>query len=368
MLWWLLGEEFSLFGKNIYLLQFITFRAALAAVTSFLLSLMIGPPFIRWLVRRKINEMVEKTDSARLAELHKGKGLTPTMGGVILLLAFLGSVFLWGRWDNPYLLMGTAVTAMLGLLGAYDDWIKLTIRERKGMSARGKMLLIFLIAVLAGGWLYDFARTSGQADALRLYFPFLAGTYVELGLWFIPFTVLVLAASSNAVNLTDGLDGLAIGLTVFAALAFGVMAYVIGRFDFAAYLKVPHVREAGELTVFCMALAGAGLGFLWFNCHPAEVFMGDTGSLAIGGAVGFTAVAIRQELLLLVAGGIFVVEALSVILQVASYKMFRKRIFKCAPLHHHFQFLNWPETKVTIRFWIVGAILSIVAMASLKLR
>ena len=369
MLYWIFGNSFGLFGKKLYVFQFITFRAAMAGLTAFFVCWCLGPCVIRWLRAKKIGEKTEKTDSERLAELHQGKSGTPTMGGVLILGGMLTSLCLWGRGDNVYLILGIATTLALGLVGACDDWMKLTVDKSKGLSIRAKFLLVAAVSLLTGYLLYQTAIHSGRVDRdLAIYFPFFKGGALHVGLWYLPWVVFLIMSCTHAVNLTDGLDGLASGCVLFVGVAFAVMAYVTGHAKFAAYLLLPFVPGSGELTVFCAALCGATLGFLWYNCHPAEIFMGDTGALALGGALGFVGAVIHQELMLAVAGGVFVAEAMSVMLQVASFRMTGKRIFKIAPLHHHFQFLQWPETRVTVRFWIVAALLALASLATLKLR
>lgn len=369
MIYVLLSEPFSVFGKRVALFQYITFRAAMAGLTAFLVCWWFGPPVIRWLRARKIGERVEKTDSARLAELHQGKSGTPTMGGVLILMGWFAALALWGRWDNAYVVLGVATTLALGLVGAFDDLVKLTAAARKGLAIREKFVLVAGVSALAAFLLYKAAVYAGrQGVDLALYFPFFKDGVLAVGWFYLPWVIFILMSCTHAVNLTDGLDGLAAGCVTFVALAFAAMSYCAGHARFAKYLLIPHVPGAGELTVFCFALGGAVLGFLWYNCHPADVFMGDTGALALGGALGFVAVVIHQEFMLLVAGGIFVAEAASVLLQIASFRLTGRRLFRIAPLHHHFQFLQWPEPRVIVRFWIVAAVLALLSVATLKLR
>ena len=289
------------------------------------------------------------------------------MGGLLVLASIVTSVVLWARLDNSHILIGLFTLVGCGLVGFVDDAIKLCRPEEKGMSGRAKMILLGWVSLLAASLLYFGVNRLG-AEYTTLYLPFMKGFEFELGLAFIPLMILVLISSANAVNLTDGLDGLATGCTVMVALAFTALAYIVGRTDFTSYLGVPFIPEAAEGAVLGAAIFGGGLGFLWFNCHPAEVFLGDTGSLSLGAGLGFMAVSVRHEFLLVVAGGIFVAEALSVISQVTSYKTLKKRIFRCAPLHHHFQFGGWAETKVTTRFWIVGSLLALTSLMTLKVR
>ena len=360
--------------------RYISFRMVAAAMTAFLVGMVAGPFLIRWLKARRITERTDKTDSPVIARLHSGKASVPTMGGIIILGSILASTLLWARLNDVYVLVAVAVVAGLGSLGAADDWIKLTHAVSHGLTRRQKLVVQTALGAAVALSLY-FATTDGplsvryylsprgELTGARLAIPFMAGTYLPLGLvGFLLLTTVVLVGSSNAVNLTDGLDGLAISCVAMADIAFAAMAYIAGRVDFSRYLFIPYAPGVGELAVFCGAILGAALAFLWFNCYPAEVFMGDTGSLALGGALGYVAVATRQELLLLVVGGVFVAEALSVIIQVVHFKRTGRRVFLCTPLHHHFQFKGWPETKVTVRFGIVAAVLAALSVATLKLR
>lgn len=355
------------------LFQYLTFRAALAAVVSFLVAILLGPQVIGWLRARKIGEHTGKTDSQKLAELHAGKAGTPTMGGVLIILALFVAVGLVGQWRNRYVVLAMGGTLALTCVGFLDDWIKLNRIKQSGLSARGKLALQILVCAALSFSIFRITPLQpGDASPYLLRLPFLKDQWLDLSFWggapYVLFASLVMVGCSNAVNLTDGLDGLATGCAVMATLAMTVLVYVTSRFDYAQYLLLPHVPQAAELTIVGSALAGACLGFLWFNAHPAEVFMGDTGSLPIGGLLGFLAVVSRSELVLPIIGGVFVVEALSVILQVGSFKLRGKRIFRIAPLHHHFQFGGWHEVKVVTRFWIVGAICAIVGLATLKVR
>ncbi|MCD6404538.1 MAG: phospho-N-acetylmuramoyl-pentapeptide-transferase [Planctomycetes bacterium] len=351
--------------------RYITFRAAFAAITAFLACVIIGPSFISHLRRRKIGERVDKTDSPFLADLHKDKANTPTMGGALIVFATVLSAFLWADPLNFYVLLANLCMLWLGLVGYVDDAIKLTDPSKKGLTIRMKLIAQVLIAVvIALSLLRHYQATNADWGRL-LQLPFVS---IRIAAWkmpvtlFILFVIIVIVGTSNAVNLTDGLDGLAPGCMVIVAGTFAALSYIVGNCVFSKYLFIQPVPGAGELSVFCSALGGATLGFLWFNCHPAQVFMGDTGSLPLGGAIGFVAVAIKQELLLFIVGGIFVAEVVSVIIQVLHYKCTKRRVFRCAPLHHHFQFLGWAESKVTIRFWIIAGILAAFALATLKLR
>jgi phospho-N-acetylmuramoyl-pentapeptide-transferase len=348
--------------------QYITFRSIAAAVTSFLLSLMFGNWVIRRLISLKVGQPIRtKAQVRELAELHGGKAGTPTMGGVLLLGTVVVSTLIWGRLTNRCIWLALFTIVYLGLLGFVDDYLKVTKKKSDGVHARVKMLAQLVLAgVVTAFFLLD---PSTQVQAQALYAPFYKEPLIfNLGWGTFFFFALVVVGSSNAVNLTDGLDGLATGCTVTAALAFAVLAYVAGNVKISSYLQIPFYPFTGELTVVCMALAGAGLGFLWFNCYPARVFMGDTGSLAIGGVLGVVAICCKQELLLLVVGGVFVMEALSVILQVMSFKLTGKRIFAMSPIHHHFELKGWKESTVIVRFWILSIMFAALGLATLKLR
>jgi phospho-N-acetylmuramoyl-pentapeptide-transferase len=335
----------------------------MAAVTAFLISLIFGPLIIRKLKKLKIGENVRKEDSAKLDELHRGKQDTPTMGGLLILTAIVSSTLLWADIFNRNILIVLLSTLWLGATGFADDYLKQVKKRSKGLNPTAKLTSQILLGLIIGVILL----LSPRHD-ITLELPFLKNVSLDLDGLYILFIMLVIAGSSNAVNLTDGLDGLAIGIVVMVAIAFTVLCYVSGNIKFSAYLLIPYIRGGGELTVFCASMIGAGLGFLWFNCYPASIFMGDTGSLALGGALGTVAILIKKELLLMIVGGIFVVEALSVILQVLSFRLLKKRIFKIAPLHHHFQFLNWPENKVIVRFWIIASLLALLTLVTLKIR
>lgn len=350
------------FGFNVF--RYITLRAVMAAVTAFLLTILIGPPLIQWLKKMKVGQTIrQKAEVGKLFDLHQHKAGTPTMGGLLILLALIGSTLLWADVLNRMVLLAMAVTAALGLIGFLDDWAKLRQKGSKGLSRRARLTWQISVAAALG-----IALLADPAYPTFLEMPFMKESALMLGLWLIPFVALVLVGTCNAVNLADGLDGLAIGCTAMIAMCLLVFAYLTGHKLFAGYLLIPFLPQAGELTVFCAALVGASMGFLWYNCQPASVFMGDTGSLALGGAIGVVAILIKKELLLILLGGIFVAEALSVIIQVSSFKMTGRRVFRMAPLHHHFQLEGWSESKVTIRFWIVGAILVLLSLGTLKLR
>jgi phospho-N-acetylmuramoyl-pentapeptide-transferase len=354
-----LHEVVSFF--NIF--RYITFRAAMAALTAFGLSLIFGPPIIRLLKQKKIGEKIRKEESLQLYELHSSKQDTPTMGGILILSAVVLSTLLWAEVLNRYIILALFSTVWLGLTGFIDDYLKQIKKKSKGLTATAKFTSQILLGLIIGSVLFLSPEQNTKIDV-----PFFKDIALELGIFYIIFVILVITASSNAVNLTDGLDGLAIGTVIMVALAFSILSYVSGNIKFSNYLLIPYVKGSGELTVFCSSILGAGLGFLWFNCYPASIFMGDVGSLALGGALGTVALLIKKELLLVIVGGIFVVEALSVILQVYSFKFTKKRIFKIAPLHHHFQFLGWPESKVIVRFWIIASLLALLTLVTLKIR
>jgi phospho-N-acetylmuramoyl-pentapeptide-transferase len=338
----------------------ITFRAALAAGVSFVAALMLGSRMIVWLNRRFREPVV--SDSPELRELHQHKQWTPTMGGLFLVAGLLAATVVLGDLTNHYLPIVLATLIALAALGAADDLIKLSGRG-DGLRPRAKLAGQTLIALVAALLLYGVQRE--QAGGLELIIP-LVGRVGELGWLFVPLAALVVVGSSNAVNLTDGLDGLAGGCLLSATCAMGAVAYASGHAEWAAYLNLPHLAGAGELVIVAGGLIGGILGFLWFNCHPAQVFMGNTGSLALGGVLGLMAVIVRQEFLLAIVGGVFVIETLSVIVQVAVHRWTKQRVFRCAPLHHHFQLLGWPESKVVVRFWIASVLCAVLGLATLK--
>ena len=340
--------------------RYITFRTAMATVTALVISFIMGP----WLINR-LREMQHGGTSVRedTPERHRTKAGTPTMGGIGILVAILVSTLLWANLRTRYVWVLVLATTGLGLIGFRDDWRKL--KTRRGISAREKFGAQILLVGLLMGWLY-FWPPDGFTTSVVI--PFFKGWLLTLGWMWIPFAMLVIVGSSNAVNLTDGLDGLAIGPIVTAGGAFAVIAYLTGNFRAAEYLRILNVKGTGELTIFCGALVGAALGFLWFNSYPAQVFMGDVGSLALGGSLGALAVVTKSELLLPLIGGIYVVEAASVIIQVASFKMTGRRVFRMAPLHHHYEIKGWAEPKIIVRFWIVSIMLALLALTTLKLR
>jgi len=348
-------------GFNLF--RYITFRTAAATITAIIISLLLGPLFIRLLRRFQIKEKIRQEGP----QSHQAKEGTPTMGGVIVLAAIVIPILLWADLTNYYILMLLMVTVWLGTIGFMDDYLKAVKDQSKGMVARKKLVGQILLG-LVFGLLLTLVPPNASFDGTTSI-PFLKNYVLNLGIFYIPFIIVVLTGSSNAVNLTDGLDGLAIGLTGLCFVAFAGFAYVTGRTDFSGYLQIDYIPGAGEMTIYCGAVVGAALGFLWFNSHPAEVFMGDTGSLALGGALGAIAILIKKELLLVIVGGVFVIEVLSVIIQVLSYR-YRggKRVFKMAPIHHHFELAGWSESKVVTRFWIIGALFALLTLATLKVR
>ena len=362
MFYYLSGLTNWFFGFNIF--RYITFRSGMAAVTTFLLCIIFGPIFIKKLQQRKIQEVAKRDDCPDLDKFMNSKEGTPTMGGVFIVGSVLISVFLWADLTNPFILWTTLTCLWLAVLGGIDDYQKLTRKgKRRGLSARLKLLWQLVLGFLIGTVVYLSPETSTRLDI-----PFFKNILIDLGVFYVPFVALIIVGTSNAVNLTDGLDGLAIGCVLIVTLTLGVLSYLTGHLFFSHYLFIPHVQGAGELTVFCSALLGASLGFLWFNCYPASIFMGDVGSLALGGSLGVVAIFIRKELLLVLLGGVFVIEALSVILQVVSFKTTGKRIFKMSPFHHHLQMSGWNESKIIIRFWITAIILALLTLTTLKIR
>ncbi len=339
--------------------RYLTFRSGAAMITALGLALILGPAFIRWLRSQQGKGQPIREDGPA-SHLITKKG-TPTMGGLLILMCLAISTLLWMEWDRPFVWVCLFVTLGFGAIGFLDDYAKVTKRSSAGVSGRVRLLIEFVIAAIA-------VFVVSQSTGTVLQFPFIKAWAFDIGWFYIAFGAVVIVGAANAVNLTDGLDGLAIMPVIIAALTFGVIAYLVGNAVFADYLDVRFVRGAGELLVFCGAVIGAGLGFLWFNAPPAAVFMGDTGSLALGGAVGTIAVITNHELVLLVVGGLFVVEAVSVIVQVASFRMTGRRVFRMAPLHHHFEQLGWSESTIVIRFWIISLVLALSGLATLKLR
>ena len=365
------GTEW-LHGFNVF--QYITFRAMAAAMTSFLLCILLGHWVIRRLISLKLGQPIRTADEVhKLFELHGKKAGTPTMGGVLIHGAVIVSTLLWARPDNMavWLLVFTIVAC--GALGFWDDWLKVSKKNSGGISERTKLFGQIAVAGVVAAFFLLNPATEIQARAL--YVPFYKAPVIEnLGWWSVVFFGLVIVGTSNAVNLTDGLDGLAAGCTATSALAFGVLSYASGNVKIAQYLQIPYYPFAGELSIVCLALAGASVGFLWFNAHPAQMFMGDTGSLAIGGLLGVVAICCKQELLLVLVGGVFVIEATSVLIQRIVFKVTKRlygegrRVFKMAPIHHHFELKGWPENVVIVRFWILSVLFALLGLATLKLR
>ncbi len=347
---------------------YVTFRSVAAAITAFVICLLFGNFIIRKLVSLKVGQPIRTAAEVhRLAELHGGKAGVPTMGGVLIISSVFIASVLWAKPDNRFVWLALFAMVVLGALGFADDYLKVTKKKSDGISGRFKLLVQLGVAGVVTAVFLTNPLIEVQARSLYLPF-FKAPVIANMSLFTFVFFAIVVAGASNAVNLTDGLDGLATGCTITVAFAYALLTYAAGNFRIADYLQVPFYPFTGELTVVCSALVGAGLGFLWFNCHPAQVIMGDTGSLAIGGLIGVVAICCKQELLLAVVGGVFVIEAVSVILQVLSFKMTGKRIFLMSPLHHHFELSGWKENTVIVRFWIVSAVFALLGLATLKLR
>ncbi len=348
-------------GFNVF--RYITFRTAWAALTALVISFILGPWLIERMRQIKLGQFIREEGP----KSHQQKAGTPTMGGILINIAILIPTLLWADILNPYIWIVLFVTFAYGAIGFVDDYRKLIKRRNLGLTARTKFSMQIGVA-LAAGLAIAYLPTIHNNYSTVLTFPFFKTLHVDLGPLYIAFIVVVIVGASNAVNLTDGLDGLAIGTTLIAAVTYTILTYAAGNFRVADYLRIAWVPQAGELAVFCGAMVGASLGFLWFNAHPAEIFMGDVGSLALGGAIGCLAVMIKQEILLIFVGGLFVVEAASVILQVASFKLTGRRVFKMSPLHHHFELSGWRETKVVVRFWIIAIIFALLSLSTLKLR
>jgi phospho-N-acetylmuramoyl-pentapeptide-transferase len=356
-----LANYLARFNSDFLVFQYLTVRGILGVLTALTLSLVIGPTLIRRLTYRKIGQVIREDGP----QTHLGKAGTPTMGGALILVSILVSCLLWSDLDNHYVWVVLLVTASFGAVGWVDDYRKVFERNPKGLPARWKYLWQSVFAALAVFYLFN--RASSPAET-QLLLPFLKDFAWDMGPLYLVFAYFIVVGFSNAVNLTDGLDGLAILPSVMVASALGIMAYLTGNVEFASYLNIPYIAGTGELVVYCGALAGAGLGFLWFNTYPAQIFMGDVGALALGAALGVIAVMIRQEIVLVIMGGVFVMETVSVMLQVASFKLTGKRLFRMAPIHHHFELKGWPEPRVIVRFWIITVILVLIGLATLKFR
>ncbi|HED18579.1 MAG TPA: phospho-N-acetylmuramoyl-pentapeptide-transferase [Gammaproteobacteria bacterium] len=356
-----LADYLSQYHSVFNVFQYLTLRAILGVLTALLISFVVGPWMIRHLSFRQIGQQIRNDGP----ESHLAKAGTPTMGGALILVAILSATLLWADLANRYVWVVVLVTLAFGVIGGVDDYKKLVYGNSKGLSAGVKFFWQSIVAVATGLYLYYAARSPAETE---LIVPFFKEVAVPMGLWYLVLVYFVVVGSSNAVNLTDGLDGLAILPTVLIAGALAVFSYATGNIYIAEYLHIPFIREVGEVVVFCAAIVGAGLGFLWFNAYPAQVFMGDVGALALGAALGTVAILVRQELVFFLMAGVFVMETMSVILQVASFKLTGRRIFRMAPLHHHFELLGWPEPRVIVRFWIITVILVLFGLATLKIR
>ena len=356
-----LADYLSQYYSGFNVFQYLTLRAILGVLTALLLSFVIGPEMIRRLGRYQIGQPIRDDGP----ETHLVKAGTPTMGGALILVAVAIATLLWADLGNRYVWVVLLVTMLFGVIGWIDDYRKLVLKNSDGLPARAKIFWQSVVGLGVALFLYLTAVTPAETT---LIVPFFKDIAISLGWVYVVLVYFVIVGSSNAVNLTDGLDGLAILPTVLIAAALGVFAYATGNVKFAVYLGIPYIRDAAEVVVFCGALVGAGLGFLWFNAYPAMVFMGDVGALALGAALGIVAVLVRQELVFLIMAGVFVMETVSVMLQVASYKLTGKRIFRMAPLHHHFELKGWPEPRVIVRFWIITVILVLIGLATLKIR
>ena len=340
--------------------QYITFRASYAAVTALFISLFLGPKLIFWLKKEKLGQEIREDGP----ESHLKKSGTPTMGGIMIIFSISVSVFLWQDIRNLFTWVSLFSVIGFGAIGFIDDYLKVYKKNSAGLQAKFKFIAQILLSTVIVTFIY-INRTD---TSTLLYLPFFKYPVIDLSFFYIPFGVLILVGTSNAVNLTDGLDGLAIGLVLMTGIAFAILTYLSGRADYAEYLQIPYIEGAGELTILSLAIVGSAVGFLWFNCHPAEIMMGDTGSLSLGGLIGVLALLIKKEILLIFVGGVFVLEALSVIIQVFSYKTRGKRVFKMAPLHHHYELSGWNETKVVTRFWILGGLFVILSLSTLKIQ
>lgn len=360
MLLWL-TQYLSQFHAMFEVFNYLSLRGILGVLTSLTFSLLFGP----WMIRRLTEKQIGQAIRSDGPQSHLSKAGTPTMGGALILLSIALSTLLWSDLSNRFVWLVLIVTLSFGAIGWVDDWRKVVEKNPRGLPARWKYFWQSLVGFLVA---YALFQTAVVPAETQLIFPFFKGVALELGVFFILLTYFVIVGSSNAVNLTDGLDGLAILPTVMVAGALGVFAYVSGNVKFANYLLLPFIPGSGELVIFCTAIIGAGLGFLWFNTYPAQVFMGDVGALALGAALGTVAVIVRQEIVLFIMGGVFVMETLSVIIQVASFKMTGKRVFLMAPLHHHFELKGWPEPRVIVRFWIITVVLVLIGLSTLKLR
>jgi len=353
-------EYLSSINSNFQVFEYITLRAILSIITALMISLILGPYIINQFHINNMSEVIREDGPSS----HMSKSGTPTMGGLLILSSLLISTIFWANLENKYILYLIFTTISFALIGFLDDYKKLT-KSKNGMPARNKIMLQLIVAGIIAYTMFTFMETTQEQ---QLIIPFFKDVIIDLGIFFIPFVMLVIISTSNAVNLTDGLDGLAIMPVVLVSGALGIFAYLSGNINFSEYLLIPYIKDSGEITIFIGALVGSGLGFLWFNSYPAQVFMGDVGALSLGAAVGLIAIIVRQEIVLIIMGGIFVIEALSVIIQVLSFKYRKKRVFLMAPFHHHFEQKGWAEPKVVVRFWIISFILILIGLATLKLR
>ena len=353
-------EYLSSINSNFQVFEYITLRAILSIITALMISLILGPYIINQFHINNMSEVIREDGPSS----HMSKSGTPTMGGLLILSSLLISTIFWANLENKYILYLIFTTISFALIGFLDDYKKLT-KSKNGIPARNKIMLQLIVAGIIAYTMFTFMETAQEQ---QLIIPFFKDVIIDLGIFFIPFVMLVIISTSNAVNLTDGLDGLAIMPVVLVSGALGIFAYLSGNINFSEYLLIPYIKDSGEITIFIGALVGSGLGFLWFNSYPAQVFMGDVGALSLGAAVGLIAIIVRQEIVLIIMGGIFVIEALSVIIQVLSFKYRKKRVFLMAPFHHHFEQKGWAEPKVVVRFWIISFILILIGLATLKLR
>ena len=360
MLLWL-TEMLTALHTGFGVFQFLTFRTILAVLTGLSISLLVGPYMIRQLSARQIGQAVRDDGP----QTHFSKAGTPTMGGALIIIAIVAGTLLWGDLGNRFVWLAVAVTLAFGAIGWIDDYRKVVAQNPRGLPARWKYFWQSMVAIAVALLLFYTAESPVETE---LIVPFFKTVAIDLGIFYLVTTYFVIVGTSNAVNLTDGLDGLAIMPTVMVAGALGLMAYLSGHVEFADYLQIPYVAGAGEMAIFCGAIVGAGLGFLWFNTYPAQVFMGDVGALALGAALGLVAVVVRQEIVLFIMGGLFVLETVSVIMQVASYRLTGRRVFRMAPIHHHFELKGWPEPRVIVRFWIIALVLVLIGLSTLKLR
>lgn len=360
MLIWL-AEWLQQFDAGFNVFSYLTLRAILSTLTALLMAVLIGPAMIRWLQTMQIGQTVRNDGP----QSHLSKSGTPTMGGLLILAAILTSTLLWADLSNRYVWVTLFIVVGYGLIGFIDDYRKVIRKDPKGLIAKWKYFWQSIIAIAVAAYLYIYSQDPAET---ALLVPFFKEVMPQLGMFFMVVVYFTVVGTSNAVNLTDGLDGLAIVPTILVAGALAIFAYVMGNINFSAYLNIPFIPMTSELVIVCTAIVGAGLGFLWFNTYPAQVFMGDVGSLALGGTLGIMAVLVRQEIVLIIMGGVFVIETLSVILQVGSYKLRGQRIFRMAPIHHHYELKGWPEPRVIVRFWIISLILVLIGLATLKLR